>query len=76
MFENGDILVANWQGHSAAKNQQCYQLLRFDAQGKLLWSFDQSSYPEISSLNNVIALDGLDTRKLHDEPRGLLVAIN
>jgi hypothetical protein len=75
MFANGDYLISNWQGHSAAKNGQGYQLLRYDAQGELLWSFDQSAHPFMSSLNNVIALDGLDTQKLHDEPLGVLVPL-
>lgn len=74
-FENGDCLVANWQGHSAAKNGQGYQLLRYDAKGVLLWAFDQTLYPGMSSINNVIALDGLNTQRLHDEPRGVLVPI-
>jgi hypothetical protein len=73
MFANGDYLVSNWQGHSATKNEQGYQLLRYDREGVLLWSFDQTAYPFMSSLNNVIALDGLDTRVLHDEPDGVLV---
>jgi len=75
MFENGDYLLSNWQGHSAAKNSQGYQLLRYDAMGRLLWAFDQTAHPNLSSLNNVLALDGLDTRKLHDEPRGVLVPL-
>ena len=75
MFENGQYLIANWQGHSAEKNGQGYQLLRYDANGTLLWAFDQSSYPHLSSLNNVLALDGLDTAQLHDELRGVLIPI-
>jgi hypothetical protein len=76
MFANGDYLISNWQGHSAAKNEQGYQLLRYSSEGNLLWSFDQTAYPFVSSLNNVIALDGLDTGRLHDEPRGILVPID
>ena len=71
-FENGDCLVSNWQGHSAGKNGQGLQLLRYDADGRLLWAFDQTQYPALSSINNVIVLDGLDTQRLHDEPRGVL----
>ena len=76
MFANGDYLISNWQGHSAAKNAQGYQLLRYSGEGDLLWSFDQTAYPFMSSLNNVIALDGLNTGRLHDEPRGILVPID
>jgi hypothetical protein len=75
MFENGDYLISNWQGHSAAKNGQGYQVLLYDRDGNLVWFFDQAEYPMISSLNNVIALDGLDTEKLHDEPNGVQIPV-
>jgi len=42
---------------------------------KLGWRLDQTEYPMISSLNNVIALDGLDRDKLHDERNGVLAPI-
>ncbi|MES1208750.1 MAG: hypothetical protein ABUS79_22660 [Pseudomonadota bacterium] len=73
-FADGHHLVCNWQGHSAAKNGQGYQLIRYDAAGQPVWIFDQAAYPALSSLNNVIALDGLDTSRLHDEPNGILRA--
>ena len=75
MFPDGSFLVANWQGHSAACNGQGYQVLLFDAGGALTWMFDQTRFPHLSSVNNVIALDGLDTSRLHDEPNGVLVPI-
>jgi hypothetical protein len=75
MFADGDYLVANWQGHGTGHNGQGYQLLQYDREGKLVWRFDQTEYPIISSLNNVIALDGLDTDKLHDERSGVLTPI-
>ena len=45
------------------------------SRGKAGWRFDQTDYPFISSLNNVIALDGLDTGKLHDERSGVLCPV-
>lgn len=72
-MSNGEYLIANWQGHSAGKNRQGYQLLQYDAQGKLIWAFDQTEYPQLSSINNVLAIGGLDTEQLHDEPSGVLV---
>jgi hypothetical protein len=75
MLPNGDFLVSNWQGHSAERNGQGYQLLRFNAAGDLAARFDQRQFPMASSLNNVIALDGLDTARLHDEPNGVLVPL-
>jgi hypothetical protein len=75
-FENGDVLVANWQGHGPGHNTQGYQLLLFDRDGKLLWKFDQTEYPNISSINNVLVLDGLDTNQLHEEHHGVLVPVD
>ncbi|MEP6652279.1 MAG: hypothetical protein ABJA82_02915 [Myxococcales bacterium] len=73
MFENGDCLIANWQGHSPERNGQGYQLLLYNAAGALVWWFDQTAYPMTSSLNNIIVLDGLDSAFLHDEPNGVLI---
>jgi hypothetical protein len=75
MFENGDLLISNWQGHGPGHHELGYQLLRYDRDGKLVWVFDQTEYPALESLNNVIALDDLDTEKLHDEPLGVLKAL-
>ncbi len=75
LFDSGDCLIANWQGHGRQHGSEGYQLLMYDRQGKLVWTFDQTEYPFISSLNNVIALDGLDLKKLHDERAGVLVPI-
>jgi len=75
MFENGDLLISNWQGYGPGHHDLGYQLLRYDRDGKLLWWFDQTEYPMLESLNNVMALDGLDLEKLYDEPRGLLVPV-
>ena len=75
MFATGDFLVANWQGHGTHHNAEGYQFLLYDRVGRLVWQFDQSEYPIVSSLNNVIALDGLDVGKLHDEPGGVLIPL-
>jgi hypothetical protein len=75
MFANGDTLVCNWQGHGTDHNAQGYQLLQYDRDGKLMWLFDQTTEPMISSLNNVIAIDGIDTQILHDERGGVLLPV-
>jgi hypothetical protein len=72
---NGDILTANWQGHGPDHNGQGYQLLQYDREGRLVWCFDQTTQPAVSSVNNVIAIDGIDTERLHDEPNGVLVPV-
>jgi len=68
-------LIANWQGHGPSHAADGYQVLMYSAQGELVWTFDQTEYPHMTSLNNVIALDGLDTSRLHDERRGVLAGI-
>jgi hypothetical protein len=75
IFSNGDFLVANWQGHGPSHAPDGYQVLLYSAEGALVWSFDQTEYPHLTSLNNVIALDGLDTSLLHDEQGGALAPL-
>jgi hypothetical protein len=75
LLEGGAHLIANWQGHGQGHGGQGYQLLMYDRQGKLLWTFDQTEYPFVSSVNNVIALDDLDLGKLHDERGGVLAPV-
>jgi hypothetical protein len=50
--------------------------LSYDSDGTLTWCFDQAEFPHLTSLNNVIALDGLDTSRLHDERSGSLAPLN
>jgi hypothetical protein len=75
MFANGDYLVCNWQGHGPGHNGQGYQLVQYNAAGELVWFFDQTTEPAISSLNNVIAIDGIDVETLHDERNGVLLPV-
>ena len=72
LLPGGDYLVANWQGHGPSHAADGYQVLLYAADGALRWCFDQTEYPHMTSLNNVIALDGLDTSLLHDERHGPL----
>lgn len=75
VLASGHYLVANWQGHGPSHARDGYQLLMYSPSGELVWTFDQTEYPRMTSLNNVIALDGLDTSRLHDEPSGVLTAM-
>ena len=75
LLANGDYLVANWQGHGPSYGPSGYQILRYGPDGALTWCFDQTEYPHMTSLNNVIALDDLDVALLHDELRGYLAPI-
>lgn len=75
LLPNGDYLIANWQGHGPSHARDGYQLLRYESDGTLVWCFDQTEYPHMTSLNNVIALDDLDASLLHDELRGCLAPV-
>lgn len=72
LLPSGAYLVANWQGHGPSHGADGYQVLMYGAQGDLVWTFDQTEYPHMTSLNNVIALDGLDGSRLYDERNGSL----
>jgi hypothetical protein len=72
LLADGAYLIANWQGHGPSHAADGYQVLMYGPSGDLLWTFDQTEYPHMTSLNNVIALDELDTSRLHDERSGRL----
>lgn len=76
VLADGSYLVANWQGHGPSHGGDGYQVLSYDSDGRLTWCFDQTEFPHMTSLNNVIALDGLDTSRLHDERCGPLAPVN
>ena len=48
----------------------------YSAAGELTWTFDQTEYPHMTSLNNVIALDDLDSSRLNDERNGVMEVVN
>lgn len=75
LLPSGQYLIANWQGHGPSHANDGYQVLMYGADGELLWTFDQTEFPRMTSLNNVIALDGLDTSRLHDERRGVIEVV-
>lgn len=75
LLPTGEYLIANWQGHGPSHAADGYQVLMYAADGELVWTFDQTEYPRMTSLNNVLALDGLDTSRLHDERRGVLECV-
>ena len=75
ILQNGNYVVANWQGHGPKFGASGVQLLEYTPDGKLAWSWKQD--PEkFSSLQGVIVLDGLDTKYLHIEnEKGVLAPI-
>jgi len=68
LLENGNIVLANWQGHGTDHGKSGVQLLEYDKDGKIVWQWSKAGM--ISSLQGILVLDGLDTALLHDERAG------
>jgi len=66
ILENGNLVVTNWQGHGPNFGAIGTQLLEYTPGGQLVWSWQQDAI-NISSLQGVIVLDGLDVNFLHVE---------
>lgn len=69
-LSNGNIVLANWQGHGEGHGAKGVQLLEFDPRGEIVWRWSDAAL--ISSLQGVLVLDGLDTGRLHDERAGAM----
>ncbi len=74
VLQNGHFVVTNWEGHGGGNGTKGIQLLEYDAEGVLVWSWKQDPNL-VSSLHHVIVLDGLDTTRLHDDVDGILSAV-
>ena len=76
VLKNGNFLVTNWQGHGEGHGGSGVQLLEYSPKGKLIWQWKQDP-AKYSSLQGVIALDGLDTEKLNVENNnGILSSVS
>jgi hypothetical protein len=74
ILPGGNYLVANWLGHSG--EVMGVQLLEYDSEGALVWSYRPDPMTESLSLHHVIVLDHLDTSQLYvDDTTGLLVPV-
>jgi hypothetical protein len=73
LLKNGNVVVANWQGHGDGHGATGIQLLEFDKTGSLAWQWSKAGI--ISSLQGVLVLDSLNTALLHDERNGIMEPI-
>ena len=73
LLPNGNLVLANWQGHGPGLGQSGVQLLEFNPAGEIVWTWSQADL--ISSLQGVLVLDGLDTDTLHDERGGVMETV-
>jgi hypothetical protein len=70
LLPNGNVVLANWQGHGPGFGHSGVQLLEFNGAGEIVWTWSRAEL--ISSLQGVLVLDGLDTALLHDERAGVM----
>jgi hypothetical protein len=70
VLKNGHLVVSNWTGHGANDSVKGHQVLEFDADGRLLWSWHDPALA--GSIHGVIVLDDLDPSRLHDDICGML----
>jgi hypothetical protein len=70
LLPNGNVVLANWQGHGPGFGSSGVQLLELNGTGEIVWSWSKAEL--ISSLQGVLILDGLDTEQLHDERSGVM----
>jgi hypothetical protein len=70
LLPNGDVVVANWQGHGIGHNYSGVQILEFDPKGAVVWEWSDRAF--VSSVQAVLVLDGLNTALLHDERNGVM----
>lgn len=70
LLPNGNIVLANWQGHGPGFGHSGVQLLEFNPAGEIVWTWSEADL--ISSLQGVLVLDDLDATKLHDERSGMM----
>jgi hypothetical protein len=77
VMPGGSYVVANWQGHGTGLGGSGLQVVEYDTAGKLIWSWKQDA-SFVSSLQQLVVLDGLDLDKLQVEnpQTGVLEAVN
>jgi hypothetical protein len=77
VMPGASFVVANWQGHGVGLGGNGLQVVEYDSAGKLVWSWKQDA-SFVSSLQQLIVLDGLDLDKLEveDPQTGVLSPVN
>ena len=73
VLRNGHIVVATWTGHAPNDSDKGQQLVEFDKDGNVVWSWHD---PKLAgSIHGVIVLDELDTERCYDDSHGVLAVM-
>jgi hypothetical protein len=59
ILPNGNIVVANWQGHGLGNGTSGVQVLEFNPAGDVVWMYKQDPLV-FSSIQDVLVIDGMD----------------
>jgi hypothetical protein len=73
LLPNGNVVIANWQGHGGGHQNSGSQLVELDPQGAVVWEWSDRAF--VSSLQGVLVLDGLDASVLNDERTGVMAPV-
>lgn len=72
VLPEGRVVVANWQGHGDGHGSDGHQFLQFDVDSREVnWFWEQES-DRISSINNILVVDGLDPAYMWTDAEGIL----
>lgn len=69
LLPNGHTVLANWTGHSEKDFKPGLKIIELDHAYQPVWSWNEAFG---GTVNQIIILDGLDTRVLHDDLSGIL----
>jgi hypothetical protein len=72
ILKNGNIVVANWEGHNGGNGNIGYQLLEIDSGLTKVVSYWKQDASLVSSLHGVLVLDSLDTKYMYSDINGVL----
>lgn len=72
ILKNGNIVVANWEGHGGGNGNTGYQLLEIDSGLTKVVSYWKQDASLVSSLHGVLVLDSLDTKFMYSDVNGVL----
>lgn len=71
---NGDVVIANWQGHKAGHNYSGEQVVELDSAGNVAWTWSDRAF--VSSIQGVLVIDGQDLNRISDERNGVMAPID
>ena len=70
ILKNGHIVVSNWSGHGPQDSKKGVQILEFDPEGQIVWTWHDAE--RAGSIDGLIVLDELDTGVLNDDVSSVL----